>query len=69
MDADTALTELRAARVRLFDACRKRDALLITRPFNPTKIDAANEQISLARADVENARAAAEGALTKPEGE
>ncbi len=63
MDANTALADLRAARIRLFEACQRRDALVGRRPIPQDRVVAVNAEIAQLRAEVEAARAAARVAL------
>lgn len=63
MDADEALAALRDARVKLFEACQRRDWLLKQKPVKLPLVDEANADIETARADVQTAREAAQAAM------
>lgn len=63
MDAETALADLRAARVRLFEACQRRDALMGRRPIPLDRVSMLNEEIAALRDAVQVAREAAQTAL------
>lgn len=60
MEAETVLADLRAARIRLFEACQRRDALMGRRPIPLDRVAAMNDEIALLRADVQTAREAAQ---------
>lgn len=63
-DAKKALDQLRAARMRLFEACQSREALVKRRPPPLRLVEEANTRIAELRDAVEAARVAAEAALT-----
>ncbi len=62
-DADDALAALRDARVKLFQACQRRDWLVKQKPVKLPLVDEANAEIEAARADVQTAREAAAAAM------
>lgn len=59
-DIDTALSALRDARVSLFEACRRRDALLRRKPVPLELVADANEVVADAQNTVQAARELAE---------
>lgn len=60
MTPDEALGNLRAARVRLFEACQRRDALMGRRPIPLDRVAALNDEIATLRDEVQTAREAAQ---------
>lgn len=63
MNADEALAALRDARVKLFEACQRRDWLLKQKPVKLPLVDEANADIDTARFNVQTAREAAQAAM------